>query len=139
MGQQFYFPDYAYVHNNSVNLIDPLGLTSVAIPGPVPLPLPPVFIPGTLENKQFVNDTINIIKNIFSKGDDAPTPPQNPADSPGEGWEWRGPDPPGGKRGAWHNPDTGESLHPDLDHPAPIGPHWDYTDPNGNKRRLPCH
>jgi hypothetical protein len=20
-------------------------------------------------------------------------------------------------------------LHPDLDHPSPIGPHWDYTGP----------
>ena len=26
------------------------------------------------------------------------------------------------------NPDTGEILHPDLNHPQPIGPHWDFRD-----------
>lgn len=29
-------------------------------------------------------------------------------------------------KGAWHNPKTGETLHPDLDHPTPEGPLWDY-------------
>ena len=28
------------------------------------------------------------------------------------------------------NPNTKESLHPDLGHPAPKGPHWDYTAPD---------
>ena len=31
----------------------------------------------------------------------------------------------GGDKGAWVNPNTGDSLHPDLNHPMPIGPHWD--------------
>lgn len=31
----------------------------------------------------------------------------------------------------WYNPVTKEMLHPDLKHPAPIGPHWDYTDASG--------
>jgi len=34
-------------------------------------------------------------------------------------------------RGSWYNSKSGESLHSDLEHPDPIGPHWDYTDPNG--------
>ncbi|MDP2735989.1 MAG: RHS repeat-associated core domain-containing protein, partial [bacterium] len=62
--------------------------------------------------------------------------PQNPADSPGEGWEWRGNGPPGSKEGSWHNPVTGESLHPDLDHPAPIGPHWDYKGADKSRWRI---
>jgi hypothetical protein len=71
----------------------------------------------------------------------APTPPQipdfnDPTNPPGEGWEWRGPDSPGGDRGGWYNPETGETLHPDLGHPDPIGPHWDWTDPSGDVYRI---
>lgn len=34
---------------------------------------------------------------------------------------------------------TEESLHPDLDHQPPIGPHWDYTGPKfpGGARLYP--
>jgi RHS repeat-associated protein len=59
-------------------------------------------------------------------------PGADPSVSPGEGWEWRGP----AGKGSWYNPQTGESLHPDLEHPDPIGPHWDYRDPNGKDRRI---
>ena len=34
------------------------------------------------------------------------------------------------------HPKTGESLHPDLNHPPPLGPHWDYIDANADKWRL---
>lgn len=27
-------------------------------------------------------------------------------------------------------------LHPDLSHPEPIGPHWDYIDSSGIEYRL---
>ena len=43
---------------------------------------------------------------------------------------------PGGKKGAWYNEETKESLHPDLDHLPPQKPHWDYEGPNGEKARL---
>ena len=65
-----------------------------------------------------------------------PKPPANPSDSPGSGWEWRGKGPVGSSQGSWYNPSTGESLHPDLGHPDPIGPHWDYIDSAGNQWRL---
>lgn len=55
---------------------------------------------------------------------------KDPSKSPGEGFEWRGRDAPGGTRGNWYNPETGETLHPDLNHPPPIDPHWDYTEPS---------
>ena len=58
-------------------------------------------------------------------------PGNNPAKAP-VGFEWRGkPGCPPGTKGNYYNPITKESLHPDLDHPAPIGPHWDYIDPTG--------
>jgi hypothetical protein len=57
--------------------------------------------------------------------------------SPGEGWEWRGPGAPGTpNRGAWYNPATKETLHPDLAHGDPIGPHYDYRAPDGTFYRI---
>jgi RHS repeat-associated protein len=60
----------------------------------------------------------------------------NPEESPGEGWEWRGNGPPGSNKGAWVNPETDETLHPDLGHGEPVGPHFDYTAPDGSKFRI---
>jgi RHS repeat-associated protein len=61
---------------------------------------------------------------------------EDPSQSPGEGWEWRGTGAPGSSQGSWYNPGTGESLHPDLDHPGPIGPHYDYINGNGESYRI---
>ena len=58
-----------------------------------------------------------------------PEYPTDPARPPGPGYEWRGPDSPGVPRGAWFNPQTGETLKPDLGHGDPVGPHWDYIAP----------
>jgi len=63
-------------------------------------------------------------------------PGDDPTVSPGEGFEWRGRGTPESGKGNWYNPRTGERLNPDLDHGPPIGPHWDYTDRDGNKYRL---
>jgi hypothetical protein len=76
-----------------------------------------------------------------SGGAPAPAPkrpplPDDPAQPPAPGWMWRGKDPPGGIKGAWYNPSTKESLHPDLQHPPPIGPHWDYKDASGTRWRV---
>ena len=49
-------------------------------------------------------------------------PGDDPTISPGKGWEWCGPS----DKGSWYNPKAGESLRPDLNHPEPIGSHWDY-------------
>jgi RHS repeat-associated protein len=61
---------------------------------------------------------------------------QDPSQAPGPGWAWRGNGPPGSNQGAWYNPETGESLHPDLDHLDPIGPHYDYVAPDGTQYRI---
>lgn len=65
-----------------------------------------------------------------------PPIPDDPAQPPAPGWVWRGNGPPGSNQGSWYNPRTGESLHPDLQHPPPIGPHWDYKDASGTKWRV---
>jgi len=59
----------------------------------------------------------------------------HPENSPGKGYEWRGSGPPGSSQGNWYNPATTEYLHPDLNHPDPVGPHWDYRDPRGKEWR----
>jgi hypothetical protein len=55
-------------------------------------------------------------------------PTKPPTGQDGEEWEWRGKPPAGGGKGGWKNPNGPESIHPDLDHSAPIGPHWDFND-----------
>ena len=58
-------------------------------------------------------------------------PGNNPSKPPGPGYEWRGSGDPSSGKGNWYNPRTGQTLHPDLNHPNPIGPHWDYKSPDG--------
>ncbi|WP_039377782.1 RHS repeat-associated core domain-containing protein, partial [Parachlamydia acanthamoebae] len=52
----------------------------------------------------------------------------DPTKCPGEEYTWKGDGPPGSGEGAWYNGKTKESLYPDLNHPLPKGPHWDYRD-----------
>ncbi len=69
----------------------------------------------------------------------APTIPRFPGYDPSiapEGYEWRGQMPQGSEKGAYFNPQTGETLHLDLNHPYPIGPHWDYRNRQGIKIRI---
>ena len=54
-----------------------------------------------------------------------------------DGYEWRGPGEQGSKQGNYYNPKEKRSLSPDLDHGPPIGPHWDYTGPEGKFRIFP--
>jgi RHS repeat-associated protein len=52
--------------------------------------------------------------------------------SPGDGFEWKGRGNPGVGKGKWVRGPRAEKeeLYPDFDHPAPIGPHWDYWGPD---------
>ena len=73
---------------------------------------------------------------------DAPPYREDPTAPPAEGFEWRGPpgSTPGSSEGAWYNPETGLSVHPDRGHGAPIGPHNDISvkgDKGGGWRQLP--
>ena len=63
-------------------------------------------------------------------------PGDDPTVAP-DGHEWRGKGSQGSKEGSYYNPKTDTSLHPDLHHPDPIGPHWDYNGPEGEFRIFP--
>jgi RHS repeat-associated protein len=65
-----------------------------------------------------------------------PFPGEIPPDqAPGPGFEWRPVGTmPGSTTGNWFNPATGESLWNDMQHPPPIGPHWDYGKRGGKGR-----
>ena len=107
---------YVYVRGDPLNLVDWSGLCSsdpqVAqwVP-PLLFEEPPVMVPEP-PLEQF---------------------PTDPAQPPGAGYEWRGApgSNPGDNNGNWYNPNTGESIHPDLQHEPPIGPHMDYKAPDG--------
>ena len=63
-------------------------------------------------------------------------PGNDPRKPPGKGFEWRGKPDPRNEKGNWYNPKTGEKWNPDLKHMDPIGPHWDYTRPDGQQFRV---
>lgn len=64
-------------------------------------------------------------------------PGSDPSKAP-HGTEWRGRpgSNPGSKQGNYYNPRTNESYRPDLEHPDPIGPHWDYRNAAGEWYRI---
>ena len=78
------------------------------------------------ENKSATEETKTPEK---TKTPDVTYPGDDPANPP-DGTSWKGKGPQGSKQGNYYNPKTGESWHPDLDHPDPIGSHWDYRDSN---------
>ena len=54
-------------------------------------------------------------------------PGNDPNNPPGEDWKWKGSDVPDTGKGSWRKEETGDTLHPDLKHGKPYGPHWDYN------------
>ena len=68
-----------------------------------------------------------LIGYLFAKWIPGSWPGDDPTVPPGDGFEWRGNGPIGSDKGAWFNPFTRDSLHPDLNHPAGIPPHWDWV------------
>jgi RHS repeat-associated protein len=152
---------YAYVGDNPLNLADPNGFEAVPLPAPVAggcAAAPEVCgaaaaggVDVWLGIKVFNawageegggNDEgeAELKKEETARRNCGEISPNfnNPAESPGPGWEWHGnPDAPvGSNEGAWVNPDTGETLHPDLNHPEPQGPHFDYKAPDGSEYRI---
>ncbi len=62
----------------------------------------------------------------FDENTDMPSFPGYENKAPGKDFEWRGNPDIKKNIGNWFNKKTGESFHWDMDHPDPIGPHWDY-------------
>ncbi|ATC87491.1 hypothetical protein PARC_a3070 [Pseudoalteromonas arctica A 37-1-2] len=67
---------------------------------------------------------------------DFESPANHPIGQDGLKWPWHGKQPQGGKFGGYKNPNGPESIHPDLDHGEPIGPHWDFNDRKGPGWRI---
>lgn len=66
----------------------------------------------------------------FDENSDMPKFPGYENKAPGKDYEWRGGNIDENK-GGWYNPKTKETLHWDMKHPEPHGPHWDYINKNG--------
>lgn len=63
-------------------------------------------------------------------------PGWDPTQCPGEGYEWRGTGAVGSNEGSWYRESDRTYWWPDLEHPEPIGAHWDYRDSSGNMWRF---
>ena len=121
---------YAYVWNNPTNWVDPSGQYAVAVQVTFLLG---IVLAYTVWNafqwtKKYPIQLPRIFRAEKSKErNPCPVkPPEDPSQPPGPDWVWRGKGTPGSEEGGWFNPKTGETLHPDLNHPLPEGPHWDY-------------
>ena len=128
LGDQASYQNYLNILVNRPSVVD-IGSGSWDVVEPV------VKEPIQVEEAFDVVDGADASKS----GPEAPTLPDfKDKTKPPEGFEWRGKpgSKPGSKEGNYHNPKTGESIRPDLDHPEPIGPHWDYKDPNGDWHRI---
>lgn len=145
---------YGYVRDNPVNAQDLKGLATEELPcywpfcGPPPPVVEPVEKAAHAVGHLLETVLSTASQNEGSAGQEAETEQEaqernaaeracphpsaepsflDPTIPPGLDWQWR---PEGGdpamEQGAWFNPKTGESLHPDLEHDEPIGPHYDY-------------
>jgi len=144
---------YPYTKNDPLNKIDPSGRSAVgAMPwvsggadagffGSNPIGWVAAaglggYVIGGAIYDQWGNEISDAVWNA-THSEDAPDPtapiPDNPGGSPWEGWDWKGSGTPESGKGNWVNPETGQKIHPDLKHPAPKGPHWGLTNPDGAK------
>ncbi len=99
---------YVFCNNNGVNFVDPYGTQEIFIGIDWALLEEPPITPRP------------ILPEGWRPGNSMPKgfrPPPNP-------------------KGNWFNPKTGESLRPDLNHPEPVRPHFDYRDPAGKWWRI---
>ena len=138
---------YAYVGSNPTGFRDPLGLNPYAgavggaeigsFAGPVGTVVGGII--GAVGGYIIADKLSNVILNNSADKPVAPQPALpagwDGSTPPAPGCGWSGPDAPGGENGAWVSPDGSQSLHPDFDHPAPIGPHVDWNIKRPKKQR----
>ena len=109
-----------------------MGIHPTGPPSSVPIPHSEISIP-----RPYIDH--DLIRRLHAGAEvNLPAFPGYDPLSPPPGYQWRGKPGslPGSKEGNYYNPDTGECLRPELDHPYPIGPHWDYKDVNEKWHRV---
>jgi RHS repeat-associated protein len=153
---------YSYTDDRPTTVVDRTGLGASVLGYAVPVAVP--FVPDILAQAGAASAGLSYgalfgvgfwVATKVSAGSYSPqhttelpmatkaTPPapsafpnfDDPSTPPGDGWEWRGNGAPGSKEGSWYNPGSGESLHPDLDHGEPIGPHYDWKSPSAPNKK----
>ena len=108
-----------------------MGYHPTDVPSSVPVPYREISIP-----RPYIDPNLTI--RLHTGAANFPAYPGSDPTKPPTGYQWRGKpgSAPGSTEGSWYNPGTGEVLRPDLDHPLPYGPHWDYKDVDGKWHRL---
>ena len=140
---------YAYAVSNPANYVDPYGkepITITIVTTYAGYTAATAIAAGIAYYGAPIAASIgkwlgNVLLNENAENGDSDSCPKDPPDiddfsDPDNlpvGWEWRGKGKPGSREGAYHNPDTGESLHDDRTHPVGKDPHITYTDSNGNR------
>ncbi|HET9112901.1 MAG TPA: polymorphic toxin type 37 domain-containing protein, partial [Burkholderiales bacterium] len=124
--------EHVIIKNIPGNGTHPPGLDSDSIKPVCPECLFPI-----LRQISIIRNVENICSKLTSTND-KPAWPGNDASKAPPGTAWRGKpgSQPGDGNGNYYNPITSESYRPDLNHPAPIGPHWDYRAPDGSWSRI---
>ena len=127
---------YPYCANNPVGFVDPDGESLIALAALAAITVGILLLGGcAAPDDSLYNRGLGFAEN-FANNSIPGFPGWDATVSPGPGWEWRGNGMPGSSYGAWYNPTTGESLHPDLNHPGNVAPHWDYISPDGKEYRI---
>lgn len=135
---------FAYCNNNPVNYTDfngqdPFAATASIVAAAAILVVGATVIARCTVNTLWIiasriTDSIQTAWAKISYAKEAAEPDPPDVTYPGddekkapEGYEWKGKGEQGSKDGSYYNKETGESLHPDLNHPEGKDPHWDYN------------
>jgi RHS repeat-associated protein len=141
---------YSYANDNPLKFVDPnghevieAGVSLVAFGVAATAALAAYYVnrftlmlQGTHSVPEFMNQVQTSTLINMSIAPSVTFPGWDPNVAPGEGFGWRGTGDPASGEGNYIKPGSKERWRPDFQHADPIGPHWDYTDPQGRDWRV---